>query len=387
MPNDYSKNRESYETKCGKYLPPIFPQQKRVIALGDIHGDYELAIDMLLISELIKIENGEIIWTGGETYVVQVGDQIDSWREHGPQFDAVYRNKHNHLKKSYEDKDKPNDIKILELFNFLEEEAKKTGGRVFSLIGNHEIMNSEQHIEYASVANKKYAHKMTQIGEKNGNSARKELFKPGNEIGVLMGCSRYSFVIIGDNLFIHGGFVDNMLENNMGTEYDFKNEIVKRDFLIKSWLVGIVKKGDVSYLVDATSKKQSNSGSLFWNRFLGMLEPNADIKNCQIGKTLKLINNGNIIIGHTPQPFSQFNSGINGTCSDNDAKNHVWRIDTGSSFAFDKFDKIFANQNINNHDFKNEKRDTNREPQVLEILDTGEIYKIQKGCEKVLLQN
>lgn len=46
---------------------------------------------------------------------------------------------------------KISDIKILELFTDLDEQAVKHGGRVISLLGNHEISNALGNMSYVSV--------------------------------------------------------------------------------------------------------------------------------------------------------------------------------------------------------------------------------------------
>ena len=53
-------------------LDPEEPQ--RVVAFGDVHGDINAALDALQLADLID-DNRD--WRGGNTYVVQVGDQLD----------------------------------------------------------------------------------------------------------------------------------------------------------------------------------------------------------------------------------------------------------------------------------------------------------------------
>ena len=60
-----------------------------------------------------------------------------------------------------------------------------------------------------------------------------------------------------------------------------------------------------------------------------------DIVN-NIDKILKLFKVNNIIVGHTPQSF-QHSLHINATCGDK-----VWRVDVGSSAAFDRFDETYV---------------------------------------------
>ena len=68
-----------YQQTCKDFnkLPSILPPVKRIIVLGDLHGDWKLTIESLKIAKLI---NTKLNWVGGDTIVVQLGDQIDSCR-------------------------------------------------------------------------------------------------------------------------------------------------------------------------------------------------------------------------------------------------------------------------------------------------------------------
>lgn len=84
-----------------------------IIALGDIHGDYEKVIDMLTISKLISSgQNPE--WTGGKRTLIQIGDILDRGK---------------------------NGSEILFLFQKLQKEAHFAGGKVILLLGNHVRIN------------------------------------------------------------------------------------------------------------------------------------------------------------------------------------------------------------------------------------------------------
>jgi hypothetical protein len=83
----------------------------RVVAIGDIHG----ALDSLTaILQAAGLTDTQGRWIGGRTRVVQTGDYLDRG--------AAVRG-------------------VLELLMRLEEEAKRAGGRVEVLFGNHEGMN------------------------------------------------------------------------------------------------------------------------------------------------------------------------------------------------------------------------------------------------------
>jgi hypothetical protein len=320
---------------CSSYrdIPTVLPKVPRIIALGDIHGDYNLAIQLLKLASLIKIKDNKIIWIGGSTIVVQVGDQIDSYR---PSKDE---------NKNLDISDEPNDIKILYLFSDLDKQAAKYNGMVISLLGNHEIMNSEGFINYVSKNNLK------DIG---GAEERKRKFAPGGELGIFLGCTRHSSIIIGSNLFVHAGFIDGLIkEMQINTITDIEEINLK----IKMWLTGLIDKKYISQIIDSSR----NTNSIFWTRVLGSLKPGIPLSNTEcsnnISQVLKIFQIDKIIVGHTPTSFL-WGKGCNATCDD-----HVIRIDNGSSKAFDKFDTEFKKTGLKNK---------NRQPQVLEILNDTE---------------
>ena len=49
----------------------------RIIAIGDIHGDYAIFIELL---KLAKVINNKLEWIGKDTYVIQLGDTLDGKR-------------------------------------------------------------------------------------------------------------------------------------------------------------------------------------------------------------------------------------------------------------------------------------------------------------------
>ena len=128
-----------------------YPKVKKLIAIGDIHGDLSVAIKSFKLAEVIDINipiNNthitKIKWIGGKTVVVQLGDQIDRVRPNELVNDLC----------SEDDpelnQDEGSDLKIICLFEKLHKEAIEQGGALFSILGNHELMNVEGDFRYVS---------------------------------------------------------------------------------------------------------------------------------------------------------------------------------------------------------------------------------------------
>jgi hypothetical protein len=116
-----------------------------VVAIGDVHGDFDDFVAILQRTGLIDKQNH---WTGGKTTFVQVGDLLDR----GP---------------------KPREV--MDLMMTLEKEAKQAGGRVVSLLGNHEVMNIIGDLRYVTPVN--YASFADGNSEKRQKAAYDEYIK------------------------------------------------------------------------------------------------------------------------------------------------------------------------------------------------------------------
>lgn len=90
----------------------------RIVAFGDIHGDYEQFEHLLTSAGLI---DGRGKWSGGKTHFVQLGDVTDRG---------------------------PGSRKIVDLIMRLERQARRAKGQVHFVIGNHEAMNMVGDLRY-----------------------------------------------------------------------------------------------------------------------------------------------------------------------------------------------------------------------------------------------
>jgi hypothetical protein len=91
---------------------------KRIVAVGDIHGDYDQMFSVLRMSGIIDAKGR---WKAGRTHLVQTGDIPDRG---------------------------PDTARIIRFFKKLEKQAKRKKGFVHLLIGNHEAMNMIGDLRY-----------------------------------------------------------------------------------------------------------------------------------------------------------------------------------------------------------------------------------------------
>jgi len=330
-----------------------------IIAIGDIHGDIQLMLDTLLIGEVIEKTDSKNLdaieifrkdrkdlieyykWKGKNKIVVQVGDQIDRCR-------AVNTIESHCNKENATYDDEASDIEILLFFSELHLKALENGGAVYSLLGNHELMNIIGDIRYVSRANleqlqiedrkdKVDPEIITEIGIVNSvhsninisenEQRRKNIFRPGGILAKFLGSTRYSILIVNGYLFVHGGVLDSFRKRYQSNKQDF-------DLLNKEIKKFMSDNKDLNQDFYNKMKKFifETNYSPFTTRDL--TDQTKDEKTTPCEHVAKIINHyglKGIIIGHTPQI-----GGINSTCPDpnHNGKKTLFKIDVASSKAF-----------------------------------------------------
>jgi calcineurin-like phosphoesterase family protein len=93
---------------------------ERIVAVGDVHGAYDRFVGILRAAGVI---DSRARWTGGRTVLVQTGDVLDRGAD---------------------------SRRVLDLLQRLEREAASAGGRVYALLGNHEVMRMIADWRYVS---------------------------------------------------------------------------------------------------------------------------------------------------------------------------------------------------------------------------------------------
>ncbi len=152
-------------------VAPVFSEQciwngvGRVVAIGDVHGDFGQFVSLLQGADLV---DNELNWIGGKTHLVQIGDVLDR----GPDSRAV-----------------------MDLIMSLEQQAPLQGGYVHFLLGNHEVMLMRSDL--------RYVHE----GEIRSHGGLKEMvraMRPDGEYGRWLSEHNIS-IRINNALFVHAG--------------------------------------------------------------------------------------------------------------------------------------------------------------------------------------
>ncbi len=379
------KEKKEFMKYCSSYdyMPSILPKVNHIYAMGDFHGDLKLSINLMhkckvidknyaqLVKEDIIDENlimnvhnftdvdskklakdivNNLKWTGKNTYIVQVGDQIDRCRPK--------ENKCIHKNETFEDE--ASDITILYLMTELNKKAKKYNSAVISLLGNHELMNVQGRMEYVSYRNIEQFSDPHDDDIEKAMKNREYFFQKGQKYAKYLACTRKAAVIIGSNCFVHAGIISDYIKD-MNGNMTGKESLVETNIMVRRWLLDKITKNNIDKII--SSEKDANS--LFWVRVLGNLPPglsNTDPK-CEryLEPVLNIYSINNMIIGHTPQHFTHSLSS-NSTCINEKDNKQLIRIDNGSSRAFQNFERDLNQVS------------KNREPQVLYIKNDTEIH-------------
>ena len=284
---DYYLNT-TFSNKCSQIPPTEIKLNKnsRIIAIGDIHGDFHSLLHALYKAKVINT-NG--IWTGNNTIVIQLGDLLDKGGRDDISVDLT--------------KDGLEELKIIEYMNYLHKIAIKVGGGVYGLIGNHELMNMLGDFRYVT---QEHLHGF------GGKLTRQKLFSPGGPIAIKLACNTNGIMKIGDWIFVHAGLLPEHIEKY--TLYQI-NSIVRDILLGKTNITNL--DNDILNLV-------FNKNSLFWNRYYTV--DTDEIKCNKLYKTLNILKigkKGGMVVGHTPI------KNINSKCN-----KKLWMTDVGMSSAF-----------------------------------------------------
>lgn len=303
-------------------VDPVMPPRRRVVAFGDVHGD--LGLLTVLLRDLARVVSfaPEPEWVGGDTVVVCMGDVVDRYRPGLTQVDAEGRGVG-----EVEDEEE----RILRLLNTLAAAARLAGGALVRLVGNHELMNLDGQVAYATP----YA-----VRRHGGEDGRRRWFRDTG--APLVACGAVPVMRIGHWTFAHGGMMQ------------------PTDLRAAARRMHRVLAGE-----DGASFRgcEPESCSVLWERRQGT-DPDADV--CRAtqaaleGSTQALPGRQRLVVAHTTQVHGRGRAyrtvdpdetdddrvtlvgpgvltdapGINYTCPTSNRDGQVWRIDVAMSRAF-----------------------------------------------------
>ncbi|HYQ16834.1 MAG TPA: metallophosphoesterase [Polyangiaceae bacterium] len=261
---------------------------RRLVAVGDLNGAYEVLVEILRGTGLVT---RELTWRGGRDELVQVGDLFN--RGGGA-------------------------ARALRLLLELQRQARRVGGRVTVLLGNHEVMTAlghegycteDEYLSFASAAQRRAwpdrVHRaMMRLLRQRPRGVvlpikprleawkiehvpgRAELRRALGPRGVLGKALRALPVVYqsGDALFVHGGLLPRWAE--LGAE---GLQARARD----DWALA---RGKLWQLSKRDSLFRSSDGPL-WDRSL--MRGGAEARQ-NLTRTLALFGAKRLIVGHTP---------------------------------------------------------------------------------------
>ncbi|KAF5193033.1 Shewanella-like protein phosphatase [Thalictrum thalictroides] len=306
--------------------PPTFVSApgRRIVAVGDLHGDLAQTRCALETAGVLS-SDGQDLWTGEETVLVQLGDILDRGED---------------------------EIAILSLLRSLSNQAKSKGGAVFQLNGNHETMNVEGDFRYVEPGafnecgdfleflvdydydwDKAFVrwinvterlredHRISHdnwspwniVKRQKGVIARSALLRPGGPLACEL--AQHAVVLkVDDWVFCHGGLLPHHVAYGI--------ERMNRE--VSHWMKGLNENGDSDPELPFMATRGYDS--VVWNRlysrdFEDMEQYQSHQIQAVLENTLDAMGAKAMVVGHTPQT-----AGINSKYS-----NSIWRIDVGMS--------------------------------------------------------
>lgn len=254
------------------------PSKKRIVAIGDIHGDLSALRAALRLAGAIDSDDR---WIGKDLAVVQTGDQIDR----GDQ-----------------------DREVLDVMEKLEAEAKAAGSALYVLLGNHELMNATFDFRY--VTRRGFAG-FDEFSSRAGAAAaaghvlepergRAAAFAPGAPYALKL-APHLVVAQLDDTLFVHGGILP--------AHVDYGFDRINRE--ASAFLAG--KQRELPRVLAGDDAPD-------WVRVYG--SPEVDDATCQmLGRVLAQVGAKRLVVGHTVQEH-----GISSAC-----QGRLFRIDIGLS--------------------------------------------------------
>ncbi|MEC4728275.1 metallophosphoesterase [Shewanella sp. D64] len=226
--------------------PDSYTGIEKIVALSDVHGQYDVLIQLLKNQKIIDQNND---WAFGDGHMVMTGDMFDRGHQVNEVLWFMYK---------------------------LDKQAGEAGGKLHLLMGNHEQMVMRGDLRYV---NKRY-----QVAEKLLNRTYDELYDNSSEIGQWLR-SKNTLVKINDSLFLHGGISSEWI--------DRKLTLAKANTLYRA----NIDKSKEELTQDPLLNFLFLSNGPTW--FRGYFKP--DFDETELDQILNYFKVNRVVVGHTSQ--------------------------------------------------------------------------------------
>jgi len=227
--------------------PAITADEEDIMAISDIESGYKTFRDFLIANQVI---DAQLNWTYGKGHLVLVGDFVDRG------FSTT---------------------QVLWFIYALEQQAKKQGGQVHFILGNHELKN--MYGDYGAAA-LKYTFVASMLGKTQAN-----LYDRSSFIGRWL-ATKNVIESINGNLFAHGGLHPEIASLNMSLP-------ALNNFLRQTYYRAPYPKKEAK----ATDVLRSSKTGIAWYR--GYFKE--DLTQEQVEKPITKYGAKAIVVGHTLQ--------------------------------------------------------------------------------------
>lgn len=249
-----SKGKEQFPRKKYKY--------RRIVALGDIHGDYNKLESILRHAKLIDKNND---WIGTDSILVQIGDLTDR----GPNFKDV-----------------------VELFIKIRKQAQKKGGIVYMLLGNHELYDMQA--GYFMILK-------SDFDSFGGYLEREKAISMEGKYGELLRKEMNLTMVVDDNLFVHSflnyRFAKRGLNELNKHVKDILSNVPSFDELLEDYY-----NQNKTHPIYTDPIFDMTNGPLWSREYIDIPEEEV----CEeLEKVLKIAKSKRMIIGHTVQEYGK----------------------------------------------------------------------------------
>ncbi len=231
--------------------PQVIDDVSKILAVSDIHGEYDHLVDILTNGGVIDRERR---WSWGDGHLVILGDVFDRGAKVTECLWLIYR---------------------------LESEARENGGAVHYLMGNHELMVLRGDKRYVNDRYLKGIVKKTRI-------KYEDLYGPDTELGRWVR-SKHTVIKINDILFVHGGLSPFVIHRNLSMEQI--NNIIRGSIDLRS----------LQLAFDDLSRFLFGSKGPFWYRgyHYEMEGDYSQVLSEDVDSILSFFGASTIVVGHT----------------------------------------------------------------------------------------